>query len=69
MKNPALLKLLQAFAKFSAMFSLMFKKRAGGLYCPDKTRPASLLKDFKIIPGVARLEGVDNNDAFVNIGN
>ena len=69
MKSPALLKLLQAFAKFSAMFSLMFKKRAGGLYCPDKTRPASLLKDFKIIPGKARLEGVDNNDAFVNIGN
>ena len=39
---------------------------------PQRTsagRLASLLKDFKIIPGKARLKGVDNNDAFVNIGN
>ena len=69
MKSPALLKLLQAFAKFSAMFSLMFNERAGGLYYPDKTRPASLLNDFKIIPGKARLKGVHNNDAFVNVAN
>ena len=69
MKSLAPLKLLQAFAKFSAMFYLMFNKRAGGLYYPDNTRPASLLNDFKIIPGKARLKGVDNKDAFVNVGN
>ena len=36
---------------------------------PDKTRPASLLNDFKNIPGKACLNGVDNNDTFVNVGN
>ena len=35
----------------------------------DKTRPASLLNDFKNIPEKACLNGVDNNDAFVNVGN
>ena len=36
---------------------------------PDKTAAASLLNDFKDIPGKAGLNGVDNNDAFVNVGN
>ena len=36
---------------------------------PDKTRAASLLSVFKDIPGKACLNGVDNNDAFVNVGN
>ena len=36
---------------------------------PDKTAAASLLNDFKDIPGKACLNGVDNNDAFVNVGN
>ena len=36
---------------------------------PDKTRPASLLNDFKNIPGKVCLKGIDNNDAFVNVGN
>ena len=54
----------------------MFNKRAGGIYrvrlmafYPDKTRPAGLLNDFKNISGKACLDGVDNNDAFVNVGN
>ena len=34
---------------------------------PDETRAASLLNDFKIISGKACLNGVDNNDAFVNV--
>ena len=38
-------------------------------YPPDKTQPASLLNDFKDIPGKACLKGADNNDAFVNVGN
>ena len=36
---------------------------------PDKTRPASLLNDLKNVPGKACLNGVDNNDAFMNVGN
>ena len=32
------------------------------------TRASSLLNDFKDIPGKACLNGVDNNDAFVNVG-
>ena len=36
---------------------------------PDKTRPASLLNNFKDIPGKACLKRVDNNAAFVNAGN
>ena len=36
---------------------------------PDKTRPARLLNGFKNIPGDACLNSVDNNDAFVNVGN
>ena len=36
---------------------------------PMKTAAASLLNDFKDIPGKACLNGVDNNDAFVNVGN
>ena len=31
---------------------------------PDKTPAASVLNDFKNIPGKACLNGVDNNDAF-----
>ena len=48
---------------------VMFDKRAGGFY-PGiyKTRPASLLNDFKNIPGKACPNGVDNNNAFVNVG-
>ena len=44
----------------------MFNKRAGGFYhlYPDKTRPVSLLNDFKNIAGKVCLNGVDNNDAF-----
>ena len=40
-----------------------------GFIYPDKTGPASLLNEFKNIPGKACLNGVDNNDAFVNVGN
>ena len=40
-----------------------------GFIPPDKTQPASLLNDFKDIPGKACLKGVHNNDAFVNVGN
>ena len=40
-----------------------------GFIPPDKTQPASLLDDFKDTPGKACLKGVDNNDAFVNVGN
>ena len=49
----------------------MFNKRAGGFYhlYPDKTRPVSLLNDFKNVAGKVCLNGVDNNDAFVNVGN
>ena len=36
---------------------------------PDKTQPASLVNNFKNIPGKACLKGVDNNDAFVKVGN
>ena len=36
---------------------------------PDKTRTASLLNDFKNIPGKVCFNGVDNNDAFVNVVN
>ena len=45
------------------------------VYTPIKTRPASLLNDFKNIKKKhyktlkACLKGVDNNDAFVNVGN
>ena len=39
-----------------------------GFISPDKTQPASLLNDFKDIPGKACLKGVDNNNAFVNVG-
>ena len=40
-----------------------------GFIPPDKTQPASLLDDFKDTPGKACLKGVDNNDAFANVGN
>ena len=48
---------------------VMFNKRAGVFYRGIGPRGASLLKDFKNIPGKACLNGVDNNDAFVNVGN
>ena len=35
----------------------------------DKTRSTRLLNVVKDIPGIARHNGVDNNDAFVNVGN
>ena len=58
----------------------MFNKQAGGFYggikplglvaiSPYETRHASLLNDFKNIPGNACLNRVDNNVAFVNVGN
>ena len=52
----------------------MFNKRSGVFYrqvalYPDKTRPASLLNDFKNIPGKVCLNGGYNNDAFVNVEN
>ena len=47
----------------------MFNKRAGVFYRGIEPRGAILLKDFKNIPGKACLNGVDNNDAFVNVGN
>ena len=47
----------------------MLDKLAGRVLYPDKTRPASLLNDFKNVPWKACLNGVDNNDAFVNVGN
>ena len=43
----------------------MFNKLAGRFYW-HKTRPASLLNDFKNIPGKVCFNGVDNNDAFMN---
>ena len=46
----------------------MFNKLAGRFYW-HKTRPASLLNDFKNIPGKVCFNGVDNNDAFMNAGN
>ena len=36
---------------------------------PDKRCAASLLNDFKDTPGRVCLNGVDNNDAIVNVGN
>ena len=36
---------------------------------PIKKRAGSLLNDFKDILGEACVSGVDNNDAFVNVGN
>ena len=47
----------------------MFNKRAGVFYRGIEPRGASLLKDFKNIPGKACLNGVHNNDAFVNVEN
>ena len=55
----------------------MCSKRAGWFYrgtkprdeAPYKTRPASLLNDFKNVPGKVCLNGVDDNDAFVNVKN
>ena len=44
----------------------MFNKLAGRFYW-HKTRPASLLNDWK--SGKVCFNGVDNNDAFVNAGN
>ena len=35
----------------------------------NKTGPGSLLNDFKNIPGKVCLNGVDNNDTFVNVVN
>ena len=40
-----------------------------GFITPDKKQPASLLNYFKDIPEKACLKGVDNNDAFVYVGN
>ena len=34
-----------------------------------KNSASSLLNDFKDILGKARVNGLDNNDAFVNVGN
>ena len=36
---------------------------------PHKTRAASYLNGFKNIPGKACVKRVQNNDAFVNVGN
>ena len=35
----------------------------------DKTRAVSFLNGFKNIPGIACVDRVHNNDAFVNVGN
>ena len=62
------------------MLYVMFNKRAAAFYRfnhepkardfrPCKTLAASLLNEFKGISGKACLHGVDNNDAFVNVGN
>ena len=63
------------------VYYVMFNKRAAGFnrvynhelkasdFRPDKTPAASVLNDFKNIPGKACLNGVHNNDAFVNVGN
>ena len=60
-------------------YDVMLHKRAGVFYrginfaswpyTPIKTRPASLLNDFKNIPRKSCLNGVDNNHAFVNVAN
>lgn len=52
----------------------MFNKRSGVFYrrvtlYPNETRPVSLLNDFKNIPGKVCLNGVNNDDTFVNVGN
>ena len=47
----------------------MATRRSRVALYPDKTRPARLLNGFKNIPGKACLNWVDNNDAFVNVGN
>ena len=36
---------------------------------PDKIQAASFLNGFKNIPGKACVERVNNDDAFVNVGN
>ena len=48
---------------------VIFDERTGGFYRDIyKIRSVSLLNDFKNIPGKGRLNGVDNNNAFVNVG-
>ena len=60
----------------------MFKTRAAVFYgdlkppeaqpsCfrPDKTRAARFLNGFKNIPGKVCFKRIDNNDAFVSVGN
>ena len=53
------------------LFSLCKRFRLFQEICIDTGHVSenTLLDDFKIIPGKARLTGVDNNDAFVNVGN
>ena len=36
---------------------------------PNQSRTASFLNSFKNIPGKACVKRVQNNDAFVNVGN
>ena len=51
----------------------MFNKRTGGFYRGIKPRGFAswqfIERLFKNIPGGACFNGVDNNDAFVNVGN
>ena len=74
---------LPTHAEKATPYNVMFNKREGGFYrgikprgdrlvtlYPHKTWPAKrLLNDFKNIPGKECLNGVDNNDVFLNVGN
>ena len=44
-----------------------FKCMEANDFKPYKTRSTRLLNVVKDIPGIARHNGVDNNDAFVNV--
>ena len=49
------------------MFKLTSSSVLSVLKSPDKTRAASLVNVLKDIPGKVCLNGVDNNDAIVNV--
>ena len=56
------------FNKQAAVF-LQSRDAKASDFRSDKTRAAFLSNDFKDISGKAYLNGVDNHDALVNVGN
>ena len=54
--------------KQAAVFLQSRAAKASG-FRSDETRAACLLNDFKVISGKAYLNGVDNHDALVKVGN